>query len=246
MTARHSFPYCDSPKKYLDKSIIKRLENFFLDNVGKIITNAQLIEVARDPVTGKEPENWHQRLSELRTNSGYTILSKRDRASLAVGEYLMLTSEKRSGASGRVMPTPAAWSSVLTRAINKCEWVEGGHVCGLSDGDIDPVGGGTVKLTADHKTPHSVDPNSDPDNPEQWQALCGRHQVVKKNYWDSNTGKLNVVAIMQAVPKKDKELALGFLLDYFDLKTVPVGQSGSVSSTACLTSASKQVGRAGR
>ena len=90
----------------------------------------------------------------------------------------------------------------------------------MSDGDIDPVGGGTVKLTPDHKTPHSVNPNSDPDNPDQWQALCGRHQVMKKNYWDSNTGKLNVVAIMQAVPKKDKELALGFLLDYFDLKTV--------------------------
>ncbi|WP_426212549.1 hypothetical protein [Massilia sp. TWP1-3-3] len=220
MTATHSFPYCNSSKKYTDKSIIKRLENFFLDNVGNIITNAQLIEVAKDPVTGNEPENWHQRLSELRTNSGYTILSKRDRASLAVGEYLMLTAEKRTGASGRVMPTSSTWRDVLARATNKCEWVEGGHICGMSDGDIDPVGGGTVKLTPDHKTPHSVNPNSDPENPGQWQALCGRHQVMKKNYWDSNTGKLNVVAIMQAVPKKDKELALGFLLEYFDLKTV--------------------------
>lgn len=221
------YPYCDAPKTYTDTSIKKRLENFFLDNVGKIVTNAQLIEVAKDPVTGKEPENWHQRLSELRTNSGYTILSKRDRNFLAVGEYLMLTPEKRSGAGERVLPTSATWQAVLARSQNKCAWTEGGHVCGLAEGDIDPVGGGTVKLTPDHKTPHSVSPNSDPSDPEQWQALCGRHQVVKKNYWDSSTGKLNVVAIMQALPKTDKQVALSFLLDYFGTEVVAgQGKSG--------------------
>lgn len=218
MKKTHSYPYCAQPQKYTDTSIIRRLEKFFLDNIGHVVTNAQLIEVAKDPVTGKEPENWHQRLSELRTNSGYTILSKRDRAFLAVGEYLMLTPEKRDNASGRVMPTPNTWQQVLASAKHKCEWVEGGHICGLSEGDIDPVGGGTVKLTPDHKTPHSVNPHSDPADPQQWQALCGRHQVVKKNYWDSNTGKLNIVAILQAVPKKDKEVALSFLLDYFGLE----------------------------
>jgi hypothetical protein len=54
---------------------------------------------------------------------------------------------------------------------------------------IDPIGGGTVK-TPDHVTPHAVDPNSDPENPNQWQALCGRHQVMKKNFWDGATGKV--------------------------------------------------------
>ena len=214
------YPYCDAPKAYTDTSIKKRLENFFLDNVGNIVTNAQLIEVAKDPVTGKEPENWHQRLSELRTNSGYTILSKRDRDFLAVGEYLMLSPEKRTGAGERVLPTPVTWQAVLARSHNKCAWTEGGHVCGLGDGDIDPVGGGTVKLTPDHKTPHSVNPNSDPSDPEQWQALCGRHQVVKKNYWDSSTGKLNVIAIMQSLPKKEKQVAMSFLLDYFGTEVV--------------------------
>jgi hypothetical protein len=218
------YPYCDSPQAYTDTSIKKRLENFFLDNVGKIVTNAQLIEVAKDPVTGKEPENWHQRLSELRTNSGYTILSKRDRNFLAVGEYLMLSSEKRIGAGERVLPTSATWQAVLARSHHKCAWTEGGHVCGLGDGDIDPVGGGTVKLTPDHKTPHSVNPNSDPSDPKQWQALCGRHQVVKKNYWDSSTGKLNVIAIMQSLPKKEKQVAMSFLLDYFGAEVVAEGR----------------------
>ncbi len=43
-----------------------------LDNVGKIINHEQIIEVAKEPVSEKQPEKWHQRLSELRTDDGYT------------------------------------------------------------------------------------------------------------------------------------------------------------------------------
>lgn len=57
---------------YLQSSIQARIEAFFLDNLGKVATREQLIEVATDPRTGKSPENWHQRLSELRIDKGYT------------------------------------------------------------------------------------------------------------------------------------------------------------------------------
>ncbi len=72
-----------------------------------------------------------------------------------------------------------------------------------------------MKLTPDHVTPHSVDPNSDPDNPAQWQALCGRHQVMKKNFWDTATGKVNLLAILQAASLTQKREALAFLEQYF-------------------------------
>jgi hypothetical protein len=85
----------------------------------------------------------------------------------------------------------------------------------LQNGDIDPVGGGTVRLTPDHKAPHSVDPASDPADPNAWQALCARHQVVKKNFWDNTTGKLNYYALIQAASKADKQLVFDFLLDHF-------------------------------
>jgi chloramphenicol O-acetyltransferase len=49
----------------------------------------------------------------------------------------------------------------------------------------------------------------------QWQALCGRHQVMKKNYWDTNTGKMNVYAIIQSSTTTEKEIVFKFLLDYF-------------------------------
>ena len=55
--------YGEIKKVYNDKSIKKRIEALFLDNIGKVITREQILEVATDPITGKQPENWHQRLA---------------------------------------------------------------------------------------------------------------------------------------------------------------------------------------
>jgi hypothetical protein len=85
----------------------------------------------------------------------------------------------------------------------------------LAEGDQDQVGGGTVKLTPDHLTPRSINPNSDPKDPTKWRALCGRHQVMKKNYWDSLTGKINIIAIVQAASKKEKREVYEFLKEFF-------------------------------
>lgn len=202
-------------RKYRQGSIRERIEALFLNNLGKVITREQILEVAKDPTTGVEPENWHQRLSELRTDAGYTILSHRDRSDLSLQEYVMPTADKRAAAAKRVIPTREAWAKVLKRAKGKCEWGEGSAACGLKDGDLDPVGGGTVRLTPDHKAPHSVNPASDPEDPKAWQALCARHQVVKKNFWDNSTGKLNYHALIQAAGKGDKQLVFAFLLDHY-------------------------------
>ena len=207
--------YGEIKRKYIQKSIKDRIEALFLDNIGKIITREQIIEVAADPKTKKQPENWHQRLSELRTDNGYTILSWRNKGWLRVEEYLMPSSEKRQIAAKRVRPDKDTWKSVLLRANNACEWTEGNRACGLKEGEVDPVGGGRVKLTPDHKKPHSINPDTDPNDAGQWQALCGRHQIMKKNYWDTITGKMNVYAIIQSSTNIEKEIVFKFLLDYF-------------------------------
>ena len=201
---------------YEQKSIRERIEALFLDNLGKIVTREQLVEVSKDPVTGAEPENWHQRLSELRVDHGYSILSGRDREDLSPGEYVMPHAEKRETAGRRVRPKPSVWQETLKAHDYRCAWVDGVDVCGLRDGDVDPVGGGTVKLTPDHLRPHSMDPAIDPDDHEKWQPLCGRHQVTKRNFWDDETGWLNVVAIVQAASVDQKREVLDFLKDYFD------------------------------
>jgi hypothetical protein len=201
--------------RYTQTSIKRRIEALFLDNINRVVTREQIIEVAIDPITGKQPENWHQRLSELRTDDGYTILSWRNRGWLRVEEYLMPNGEKRVAAGKRVKPTADTWREVLANADSACQWTEDNQICGLRDGEIDPIGGGSVKLTADHKSPHSVNPDADPNDSNQWQVLCGRHQVMKKNYWDSNTGKMNIYAIIQSATAPEKEIVFKFLLDYF-------------------------------
>ena len=200
---------------YTQKSVRARIEAFFLDNIGKVATREQTIQVVTDPKTGRQPENWHQRLSELRTDYGYTILSWRNRGDIKISEYMMPTAERRKAASARIKPTARTWQLVLKAANYRCAWKEGSKICGLRDGDIDPIGGGTVRLTPDHKQPHSLNPDTDPDDPNKWQPLCGRHQVVKKNYWDHETGWLNVYAIVQAASEAEKRGVYEFLKDYF-------------------------------
>lgn len=207
--------YSTDTSEYLQGSVRKRIEALFLNNLGLIVTGDQIREAAKNPKTGIVPENWHQRLSELRTDHGYTILSKRDRRDLKPSEYVMPHTNKRKIAAKRVRPTNATWKRILNRANNCCEWKEDGQACGLAEGALDPIGGGTVKLTPDHTTPHSINPNSDPSDEAQWQALCGRHQVMKKNFWDGASGKINVLAILQAAGVKQKREALEFLQQYF-------------------------------
>jgi hypothetical protein len=72
-----------------------------------------------------------------------------------------------------------------------------------------------VKLTPDHKRPHAINPESDPNDTDAWQSLCGRHQVIKKNYWDHTTDWLNVYAIVQAASEKEKRRNYEFLKEYF-------------------------------
>ena len=200
---------------YKQKSVRARIEAFFLDNIGKIATREQIREVATNPNTGIIPENWHQRLSELRTDYGYTILTWRNRGDLKVSEYLMPTTEKRQGAGKRLRPTATTWQIVLKAANYRCDWNEGGIACNLRDGEIDPVGGGTVRLSPDHREPHSINAITDPNDPQKWRPLCGRHQVMKKNYWDDSTGWLNVYAIVQAASESEKREVFAFLKAYF-------------------------------
>lgn len=202
-------------KKYKQKSVRARIEALFLDHLGEIITREQIQEVATDPETGEMPENWHQRLSELRTDSGYTIQSRRDSKELKVSEYRLVSTVKRITAGKRIKIHPRTWKQVLERAQHRCEWRDGSEDCGLKEGAIDPVGGGTVRLTPDHKTPHATNPATDPNDPDAWQALCGRHQVVKKNFWDHTTGKLNAYAIVQAATEDVKRQIYDFLHAYF-------------------------------
>lgn len=81
-----------------------RIRNLFLSRLGEVITRQEIVDASRDPKTGEEPENWHQRLSELRTDEGYTIWAARDSDRLKPGQYMMPYAERReiAGLAGLV------------------------------------------------------------------------------------------------------------------------------------------------
>ncbi len=202
-------------RNYRQESVRSRIEAFLRDNVGQVVTREMIQKVAKDPKSGRTPENWHQRLSELRTDWGYRILSHRDDQRLGVSEYMLASLEKRETVNRRMRPTASCWAAILQRAGGACEWDEDGSRCQLKEGDYDPIGGGTVHLTPDHNVPHSLGETPNPDNPSHWRPLCGRHQVMKKNFWDSVTGRINYVGIIQAAKIEDKRLVYQLLKDYF-------------------------------
>ncbi|WP_132696854.1 hypothetical protein [Rhodovulum steppense] len=82
-------------------------------------------------------------------------------------------------------------------------------------GAIDPVGGGTVVLTADHKSPHSLPDGKWTGTLDDWQTLCARHQQEKKNFIDDVTGRKNLREMVRAAGKSVKLQIYADLKAYF-------------------------------
>jgi hypothetical protein len=201
---------------YGQKSIKGRLEAFLLDNVGKIATTEQMLEVAKNPITNKYPSRLGARIGDLRMNDGYNILSWKDREDIKYNEYTLVSPRKNPDIQRRVIINSSTWKEVLKEANYCCQWEEGGLICALKDGEIDPVYGGRVKLTPDHKKPHSMCSDIDPNDIDAWQPLCGRHQAVKRNFWDHSTGKMNFHAVVQAASLEDKRMIFELLTEFFN------------------------------
>ena len=86
----------------------------------------------------------------------------------------------------------------------------------MAKGAIDPIGGGAVVLTADHKTPLSQANNNATGTLDDWQTLCARHQQEKKNFIDDRTGRRNLRELVRAAGEADKRAIFEDLRAYFN------------------------------
>ncbi len=187
-----------------------RIRAFFLKNVGKVVTKEMIQKAATNPETGVVPENWHQRLSELRVDEGYIILSWRDRSFLKPGQYLLENATPTGIIKKRAVLSTAEREELFQRDSHSCKWPG----CGLKKGMVDSVGGGMVVLTADHLTPHSV-ADVTTHSLDEWQTLCARHQQEKKNLIDDRTGRKNLRELVRNAPKEIKLQILRDLEEFF-------------------------------
>lgn len=188
-----------------------RIREFLVKHAGIIVTREQIQAAATDPETGQIPENWHQRLSELRTDEGYDILSWRDRGSLKPGQYLLETATPTRVPKPRAHLSSKERSALFARDDYRCQWPD----CHLAARAIDPVGGGTVVLTADHKSPHSLPSGQWTGTLDDWQTLCARHQQEKKNFIDDRTGRKNLRELVRAASRAEKLHIFEDLKAYF-------------------------------
>jgi len=100
-----------------------RLRQYFLDNVGKVLSSDELREVAGT-------SEWGRRVRELRNEEGLQILTNHDRAALKIGQYLLETSKPKPAFARDISKETRAY--VLDRNGFTCQ------MCGAVAGEPHP------------------------------------------------------------------------------------------------------------
>lgn len=116
-----------------------RIRKFFLDNMGEVVTAAQLQQVAA-PVS-----EWARRVRELRDEENWPIASQHDSADLKSGQYRLTGPPPESPAVNFQRGiSQKLRAEVLDRNGFTCQ------MCGKTPGDIDPDTGRKVRLHVGH------------------------------------------------------------------------------------------------
>ena len=131
------------------------LREFFLRNVGQVVTAKQLREAAGD-VT-----EWARRVRELRTDEGFEIHTHNDRSDLKPGEYML--------ASVKPLPVFAAAISKETRAIVLERNGYTCQSCGVAAGEVHPYDNRVTRLHLGHIIDRS---KGGTDEPSNLRAVC--------------------------------------------------------------------------
>ncbi|MBL4810753.1 MAG: HNH endonuclease [Phycisphaerales bacterium] len=163
-----------------------KLRTYFEANVGKIMTSAELHEVANGT------SEWARRVRELRNEEGMQILTHNDRDSLAPGEYLIETLTRlpviSRGISGKMR------LYILDRNGFTCQ------VCGAGAGEESGCElGKKCRLQIDHTVPISQGGTDDENN---LRAVCVGYNKDKSNLKVSTSrDAISVMVLLRRQPR---------------------------------------------
>lgn len=144
------------------------LREFFLANVGTVVTSLQL----RDAVGGSVSE-WARRVRELREDEGWRILTHHDRADLKPGQYILSEAPPE--------PSPVKFARGISAKLRAEVLDRNGftcQMCGLSPGDIDPSTNRKVRLHLGHIKDKNIGGKDELSN---LRALCSTCNQGAKN-----------------------------------------------------------------
>ncbi len=164
-----------------------KLRDYFLANVGKILTTQDLREVAGI-------SEYARRIRELRDEEGFQIKTHVDRADLKPGEYLLETVEQKPVISRTI--SPQLRNEILERNGYTCQ------LCGAGPGDIDPFNPNRkVRLHIDHIIPISQGGTDVRDN---LRVLCSACNQGKSNVQPPSETALNIIAKIRKLAKVEQ------------------------------------------
>ncbi|MBA3912891.1 MAG: HNH endonuclease [Acidobacteriales bacterium] len=144
-----------------------RLREFFLQNIGIIVTSTQLRDAA-----GGEVSEWARRVRELREDEHWPIITHNDSADLKPGQYVLteLPPERFVTTSRTISAKLRA--EVLDRNGFTCQ------MCGVTPGDLDPDTRRKVRLHIGHIKDKSLGGKEELSN---LRALCSSCNQGAKN-----------------------------------------------------------------
>lgn len=178
-----------------------RIKEFLLDNVGEVVTNRQLQEVAA-PVS-----EWARRVRELRDEEGWRILSNHDSNSLRPGEYMLeVAPELSSDSSFRRSISQKLRAEVLDRDGSTCQ------MCGVSAGDIDVETGRPVRLHLGHIVDKSLGGRDELSN---LRALCSSCNQGAKNLTAEKPTQIWLISQIRRAGLAEQRAVFDWLLKKF-------------------------------
>lgn len=164
-----------------------RIREYFLANVGKIITTKQIRKVAGI-------SEYARRIRELRDEEGYQILSHNDRVDLKPGQYILETLDRRPVIARNI--SPQLRNEILERNGYTCQR------CGNGPGDADPFNPGRkIRLHIDHILPIS---QGGTDTKENLRVLCSACNQGKSNVQPPSETALNILAKIRKLGRSEQ------------------------------------------
>jgi len=157
-----------TPKKIRSPGSKERIRQFFLANIGKVVTSLQI----RDAI-GPNVSEWARRVRELREDEHWPIVTHNDRADLSPGQYILTATPPEKPPVKFSRPISARLrAEVLDRNGFTCQ------MCGLCPGDIDPSTGRKVRLHIGHIKDKSLGGKDELSN---LRSLCSTCNQGAKN-----------------------------------------------------------------
>jgi HNH endonuclease len=174
-----------------------RIREFFLENVGQIVTAAQLQHVAA-PVS-----EWARRVRELREQEAWPIATNHDDADLRPGQY-MLTDlpPERSDVKFERGISQKLRAEVLDRNGFTCQ------MCGKTPGDIDPDTGRKVRLHLGHIVDRSLGGR---DVASNLRTLCSTCNQGAKNVTLEKPSRVWLLSQVRRASIDDQEAVQAWL-----------------------------------